>query len=219
VGFPIIYWKTTCVFFSYVCHTSYFLTWLEVTSGVIMTNTEIFHIFHIISLFNLSFFHIFHIISLFNLLYFHIFHTFSLFNLLFIHISHIKMYYYYGQYFVIDIRHTIYGSIIGMSLCGFSHNKLKNYVCFFQLCVLVKGDIYYHTSYFLTWPEVTSQEVTSFPPALFSYYSSTFWYGKYGWKVSWIGLISRTKYWPRLFAFSLLVIRFYYLKFKIYWLM
>ena len=40
-----------------------------------------------------------------------------------------------GQYFVLDIRHTIYGSIIGMSLCGFSHNKLKNYVCFFQLCV------------------------------------------------------------------------------------
>ena len=32
------------------------------------------------------------------------------------------------QYFVLDIRHTIYGSIIGMSLCGFSHNKLKNYV-------------------------------------------------------------------------------------------
>jgi hypothetical protein len=28
-----------------------------------------------------------------------------------------------GQYFVLDIRHTIYGSIIGMSLCGFSHNK------------------------------------------------------------------------------------------------
>ena len=30
-----------------------------------------------------------------------------------------------GQCFVLDIRHTIYGSIIGMSLCGFSHNKLK----------------------------------------------------------------------------------------------
>jgi hypothetical protein len=31
----------------------------EVSLGVIMTNTEIFHIFHIISLFNLPFFHIF----------------------------------------------------------------------------------------------------------------------------------------------------------------
>ena len=51
-----------------------------------------------------------------------------------------------GQCFVLDIRHTIYGSIIGMSLCGFSHNKLKNYVFFFQLCVSVKCDIYYHTS-------------------------------------------------------------------------
>ena len=30
-----------------------------VSLGVIMTNTEIFHIFHIISLFNLPFFHIF----------------------------------------------------------------------------------------------------------------------------------------------------------------
>jgi len=40
-----------------------------------------------------------------------------------------------GQYFVLDIRHTIYGSIFGMSLCGLSHTKLKNYVCFFQLCV------------------------------------------------------------------------------------
>jgi hypothetical protein len=33
----------------------------EVSLGVIMTNTEIFHIFHIISLFNLLFFRIFHI--------------------------------------------------------------------------------------------------------------------------------------------------------------
>jgi hypothetical protein len=39
------------------------------------------------------------------------------------------------QYFVLDIRHTIYGSIIGMSLCGFSHNKLKKYVFF--SCVYV----------------------------------------------------------------------------------
>ena len=92
-----------------------------------------------------------------------------------------------GQYFVLDIRHTIYGSIIGMSLCGSSHYKLKNYVCFFQLCLSVKGDIYYHASHFLIWAEVTSHDVTSFSPALFSYYSSsTFWYGKYGWKVSWI---------------------------------
>jgi hypothetical protein len=37
--------------------------------GVIMTNTEIFHIFHIISLFNLLFLHIFHIFSLSNLLF------------------------------------------------------------------------------------------------------------------------------------------------------
>jgi hypothetical protein len=39
-----------------------------------------FHIFHIISVFNLFFFHIFQIISLFNLLFFCIFHIFSLFN-------------------------------------------------------------------------------------------------------------------------------------------
>ena len=31
----------------------------EVSLGVIMTNTEIFHIYHIISLFNLPLFHIF----------------------------------------------------------------------------------------------------------------------------------------------------------------
>ena len=42
---------------------------------VIMTNTEIFHIFHIISLFNLPFFHIFQIFSLFDLLFFLIFYT------------------------------------------------------------------------------------------------------------------------------------------------
>ena len=36
----------------------------EVSLGLIMTNTEIFHIFHIISLFNMPFFHIFHIFSL-----------------------------------------------------------------------------------------------------------------------------------------------------------
>ena len=57
----------------------------EVPLGVIMTNTEIFHIFHIISLFNLLFFHIFHIFSLFNLLFFHIFLIISHF----IHICHI----------------------------------------------------------------------------------------------------------------------------------
>ena len=37
----------------------------DISLGVIMTNTVIFHIFHIISLFNLSFFHIFLIISQF----------------------------------------------------------------------------------------------------------------------------------------------------------
>ena len=58
----------------------------EVFLGVIMTNTEIFHIF---SLFNLPFFHIVHIISLFDLPFFRIFHIFSLFNLLFFHIFHI----------------------------------------------------------------------------------------------------------------------------------
>jgi len=42
----------------------------EVSLGVIMTNTEIIHIFYIISLFNLPFFHIFHICSLFNLPFF-----------------------------------------------------------------------------------------------------------------------------------------------------
>ena len=36
---------------------------IEVSLGLIMTNTEIYHIFHIISLFNLPFFHIFHIFS------------------------------------------------------------------------------------------------------------------------------------------------------------
>jgi hypothetical protein len=39
------------------------------------------------------------------------------------------------------------------------------------------------------------------------------------WTVNSICLISRTKYWARLFVCCLLVIRFYYLKFKIYWLM
>jgi hypothetical protein len=48
----------------------------EVSLGVIMTYTEIFHIFHIISLFNLLFFHIFHIISHFI----HIFHIISQFS-------------------------------------------------------------------------------------------------------------------------------------------
>ena len=43
----------------------------EVCFGVTMTNTEIFHIFHINSLFNLPFFHIFHIFSLYNLFFFH----------------------------------------------------------------------------------------------------------------------------------------------------
>jgi hypothetical protein len=45
------------------------VTVVEVSLGVIMTNTEIVHIFHIISLFNLPFFHIFPIFSLFNLLF------------------------------------------------------------------------------------------------------------------------------------------------------
>jgi hypothetical protein len=36
----------------------------------------------------------------------------------------------------------------------------------------------------MTGSDVTGSDVIS--PALFSYYSSTFWYGKYGWKVSWI---------------------------------
>jgi hypothetical protein len=89
-----------------------------------------------------------------------------------------------GQYFVLDIRHTIYGSIIGMWLCWFSHNKLKNYVCLFQLCV--SYILFSHT----TGSDVTGSDVTGSDvifPALFSYYSSsTFWYGKYGWKVSWI---------------------------------
>jgi hypothetical protein len=50
----------------------------EVSLGVIMTNTEIFHIFLIFSLFNLLFFHIFPIFSLFNLLFFRISPIFSL---------------------------------------------------------------------------------------------------------------------------------------------
>jgi hypothetical protein len=91
-----------------------------------------------------------------------------------------------GQYVVLDIRHTIYGSIIGMSLCGFSHNKLKNYVCFFSVvCVskrwyLLSCILFSH----MTGSDVRGSDVIF--PALFSYYSSTFWYGKYGWKVSWI---------------------------------
>ena len=72
----------------YSIFASYFHILKEVSLGVIMTNTEIFHIFHSISLFNLPFFHIFHIFSLFNLFFFHIFHiishfNFSLFDLLF----------------------------------------------------------------------------------------------------------------------------------------
>ena len=58
----------------------------KVSLGVIMTNTEIFHIFHIISLFNLHFFYIFQIFSLFNFPFFHNFHIISPFNLLFFHI-------------------------------------------------------------------------------------------------------------------------------------
>ena len=88
---------------------------MVVSLCVIITNTEIFHIFHIISLFNLPFVQTFHsstwvssIFSLsfhnfllyfpnlitiqlgfvpyFNLGFFHIFHIFSLFNLPFFHI-------------------------------------------------------------------------------------------------------------------------------------
>jgi hypothetical protein len=55
----------------------------EVSLGVIMTNTEIIHIFQIFSHFSLLFFHNFHIFSLFNLLFFHIFQIISLFNLFF----------------------------------------------------------------------------------------------------------------------------------------
>ena len=51
--------------------------------------TIFFHIFYIISLFNLLFFHIFHIFSLFNLLFFHFFPIFSPFNLCFFHMLHI----------------------------------------------------------------------------------------------------------------------------------
>ena len=65
-----------------------------------------------------------------------------------------------GQYIVLDIRHTIYGS-----MCGFSHDKLKNYVCFFSVVCVSKrwyllshslfshmtgSDVIFPTRFFLT---------------------------------------------------------------------
>ena len=77
------------------------------------------------------------------------------------------------QYFVLDIRHTIYGSIIGMSLCGFSHNKLKNYACFFSVvCVSKRLYLLSHSLFsHMTGSDVTGSDVIF--PALFSYYSSS----------------------------------------------
>ena len=60
------------------------------------------------------------------------------------------------QYFVLDIIHTIYGSIIGMSLCVFSHNKLKNYVFFLVVCVSKRR---YLLSYVL-FSHMTGSDVT-----------------------------------------------------------
>jgi hypothetical protein len=88
-----------------------------------------------------------------------------------------------GQYFVLDIRHTIYGSIIGMSLCGFSHNKLKNYMCFFQSCMSVKGDIlssafsipFHYATYFPSRISISFHYSTYFSSAFsISFHYSTF---------------------------------------------
>jgi hypothetical protein len=138
VGFPIINWKTTCVFFSYVCHTSYFLTWLEVTSFPSRTN-------------------------------------------------------YWPRLFV--------------------------------CCFLVIR--FYYLKFKIYWLMQDGNNLKSF------------WYGKYGWKVSWIvkiygkygSKVSWIVKWYEKYGRKVswivkiwnvccfLVIRFYYLKFKIYWLM
>jgi hypothetical protein len=127
-------------------------------------NLLFFHIFHIISHFNLFFFHIFHIISQFNLLFFRIFHTFSLFNLLFLHIfitiSHFNLLFF-------RIFHT------------FSLYNLLSFQNFhiFSLSVVYVSKMWYLLSYIL-FSHMTGSDVIF--PALFSYFSSsTFWYGKY----------------------------------------
>ena len=56
---------------------------------ILLKKILFFHIFHIISQFNLGFLSIFHIFSLFNLAFIHIFHIISLFNLLFFRMLHI----------------------------------------------------------------------------------------------------------------------------------
>ena len=93
----------------------------KVSLGLIMTNTEIFHIFHINSLFNLPFFHIFHIFSLCNLLFFHIFHIISHF----IHIFHIIS--QFSSVFSKSFLYSIYLSfIISISFHYLDSNKITD---------------------------------------------------------------------------------------------
>ena len=108
----------------------------EVSLGVIMTNTEIFHICHIISLYNLPFFLIFHIIWQFNLGFFHIFLIFSLFNLPFFHIFPIFSLFNLLFYCIFQIFHysTYFSSFLTHSLTQLTqwysqHNKVLKFSC------------------------------------------------------------------------------------------
>jgi hypothetical protein len=53
------------------------------------------------------------------------------------------------QYFVLDITHTIYGTMIGIDLKGRFKFVFYLFFLLLQLVMSFNGDIYYHTSHFL----------------------------------------------------------------------
>ena len=98
----------------------------EVSLGVIMTNTEILHIFHVISLFNLPFFHIFQIFSLFDLPFFHNFHIFSLFS----------------SIFSISFHYVLPYSILLSTQCGDIASCIKHFVSDRRLSLISKENVH-----------------------------------------------------------------------------